>query len=337
MFWLAFISIVLFIIFLIVILISTIRTSTNKTLRGLKDELDAKNKVVEPKATKAKEVEKPSPIVLENELSEKQESVAVQETTSVEESVDAVEELVSEPETVLIKEDEPIEEVEEDAVLEESIVEPSILQEDNEPFIEEEPVEVEEETVELEEPSVAVESVIEEDLFIEEDVEENIEPTLDETFNEEVPEAIVAESSGEVILEKEEAVAVEPEPVIVEEEPIVEEVEDTYNYQVFDNTRTMEEFGLSKEEANDFIVDLIQQIEEEMPGLEEAVSANDVRKIEDISHMVKGSATNLGTGGIADVLVDFNTYMKTGSESSVVAGHMRNLRRALVELKEQFQ
>ncbi len=53
--------------------------------------------------------------------------------------------------------------------------------------------------------------------------------------------------------------------------------------------------------------------------------------------MVKGSATNLGTGGISDVLVDFNTYMKTDNDTSVIAGHMRNLNRALKELKEQFQ
>ena len=162
---------------------------------------------------------------------------------------------------------------------------------------------------------------------------------------EEPVQEVELEESVEETLE----VTVEPEqPVIeeleleVEEEPAVEELEvepeeDTYNYQVFDNARTMEEFGLSKEEADDFIVDLIQQIDDEMPGLEDAVSANDNQKIEDISHMVKGSATNLGTGGVADVLVDFNTYMKTDSDPSVIAGHMRNLRRALKELKEQFQ
>ena len=99
----------------------------------------------------------------------------------------------------------------------------------------------------------------------------------------------------------------------------------------------MEEFGLPKEDADEFIVDLIQQIEDEMPALEVAVQEQDNKQIENISHMIKGSATNLGTGGAADVLIDFNTYMKTGSDPVIIAGHMRNLHRSLSELKEQFQ
>ncbi len=152
-------------------------------------------------------------------------------------------------------------------------------------------------------------------------VVEEISPVIEELpAREEVPREKVVEVPEEVIAE--------PQPVI-EEEP--------YNYAPFDNARTMEEFGLSKEEANDFIVDMIQQIESELPGLEEAVSANDSKRIEDISHMLKGSATNLGTGGVADVLVDFNTYMKTSDDPAVIAKHMHNFRRALKELKEQFQ
>lgn len=99
----------------------------------------------------------------------------------------------------------------------------------------------------------------------------------------------------------------------------------------------MVEFGLPKQEADLFIVDLIEQVEAEMPGLEAAVAAHDSKKIEDVSHMIKGSATNLGTGGIADVLIDFNTYMKNADDASVIAKHMRNLQYALSELKLQFQ
>lgn len=153
-------------------------------------------------------------------------------------------------------------------------------------------------------------------------------PVVEETspVTEELPvrEEVPRETAVEVPLE---AIA-EPQPVTEEE---------AYDYAPFDNARTMEEFGLSKEEANDFIVDMIQQIESELPGLEEAVSANDSKQIEEISHMLKGSATNLGTGGVADVLVDFNTYMKTSSDPDEIAKHMRNFRRALKELKEQFQ
>ena len=128
------------------------------------------------------------------------------------------------------------------------------------------------------------------------------------------------------------------EDVLVKASEKVEEaVADDYDYPTFDNTRTMEEFGLSKEEADDFIVDLIQQIEDEMTSLIAAVKSNDSKQIEDISHMIKGSATNLGTGGVADVLIDFNTYMKTNNDPEVIANHMRHLNRALKELKGQFQ
>ena len=156
----------------------------------------------------------------------------------------------------------------------------------------------------------------------------------------------------EVVVEEKEVIAEisEFEPFIIEDEydePEVDTVpevkitpepivEDTYHYDTFDNTRTMEEFGLSREEANDFILDLIQQVKEELVNLESAVAVHDTKKIEDISHMIKGSATNLGTGGIADVLVDFNTYMKSANEPEVVAMHMRNLHRAYNELKSQF-
>ena len=134
-------------------------------------------------------------------------------------------------------------------------------------------------------------------------------------------------------------VLVTPPVEIEEEESIPEPVASSlpYEYSVFDNARTMEEFGLSKEEADEFIVELITQVEGELSALEAAVEANDAKQIEDISHMVKGSATNLGTGGIADVLIDFNTYMKSDNDPAVIATHMANLRRALKELKEQFQ
>lgn len=329
MFWLAFVSIILFIIFLIVILVSTTRTSTNKTLTGLKDDLDAKNKTLDEKQPRAKKTENKVPI--EPEEVEEKAAVAVAVVPEVEAPV-VVEEIpepvveVSAPveQEVLIEEEVPFVEEFEEAI--EPVVEeePSIM----EPFIEEEPeaaeerpAAVEEELLEVPMEPVPVDVVLE-------------EPAV------EVEEEIIVEEEVPSKPEKTEEAAVEEQQVPAEEEPAVEELqveEDTYTYEVFDNARTMEEFGLSKEEANDFIIDLIQQIEDEMPGLEEAVSASDTQKIEDVSHMIKGSATNLGTGGIADVLVDFNTYMKTGSDSSVVAGHMRNLRRALTELKEQFQ
>jgi len=192
---------------------------------------------------------------------------------------------------------------------------------------------------EVAEPIVELEIPIEEATPVPETIIEEVpEPEVITTVEEEIkPETATLEP---FIVEEEfeepevpEVDAVDVSHVEVPSEPVVE---DTYNYATFDNTRTMVEFGLSREEANDFILDLITQVEEELVNLEAAVEAHDTKKIEDISHMIKGSATNLGTGGIADVLVDFNTYMKSASEPEVIASHMRNLHRAYDELKTQF-
>jgi len=275
MFWFVFSLIILFIVFLIVILISTTRTSTNKTLRGLNDELEAKNRISKTKEEKQKpkrERKNPKPVA---------KAAPIVKSPVVEE------EAVEEKTTTAVKE----------------------------PFIKEKKPFIEEEVIE--------ELVIDEPAEVEPLQEEEVETTLEVAVE---PEEIVAKELISEVEEVEEAL-----PVAIEHEEV------PYAYPLFDNTRTMKEFGLSKEEADDFIIDLIQQVEDEMPALEDAVNEHDAQKIEDISHMIKGSASNLGTGGISDVLIDFNTYMKTENDSLVVARHMRNLRQALKELKEQFQ
>jgi len=107
-------------------------------------------------------------------------------------------------------------------------------------------------------------------------------------------------------------------------------------YPEFSNARAVEQLGLSQEEADLFMPELVAQIEEELPNLEAAIAANDVVQVERVSHMLKGSSTNLGSGGVSDVLVAFNTYCKTGSDFEVIQNHMQNLRFYLGRLKAQF-
>jgi len=317
MFWFAFISIILFILFLVIVLVTTGRSTTDKTLRGLKEELEEKNKLLDAKKKKIKVTKEPRKRKLKPTVTE------VLEESVVEEKVIAKEE----PQ---VKEEVLIEEAEE--VLAPSVEERNTTSEvpastlEEEDRVEEIIDEVKEDVVEpsVEEPEETVTEIEEEpELPIVEEVVET--PEIDE------PEIETPEETLEVL--------VTPPVEIEEEESIPEPVASSlpYEYSVFDNARTMEEFGLSKEEADEFIVELITQVEGELPALEAAVEANDAKQIEDISHMVKGSATNLGTGGIADVLIDFNTYMKSDNDPAVIATHMANLRRALKELKEQFQ
>lgn len=121
------------------------------------------------------------------------------------------------------------------------------------------------------------------------------------------------------------------------EREIVKVVKELPNniFPPFDNSRLLS-MGLSKEEADAFVVELIEQIESTLPQIDEAAAKEEFEKIERLSHSLKGSATNLGTGGVADILVAFNTYTKTGEDSEIIAAHIQNLKNYHKELKTQF-
>ncbi|WP_345977514.1 hypothetical protein [Sulfurimonas sp. HSL3-7] len=390
MFWFVFISIILFIIFLIVILVSS-KSSNDKTLKRLKEELEAKNRGYEkqktPEKIKPKQAKPLRPreepkvkealtaaaaaealaSVEETALhGTEQETLAAGEIADAEVSIETDTPPIASAEEAFIQEEEPS--VAEEAVVQDEVA-AGIIEEVAEENNEVVSTEIPSLSEDIEESSDAVEVSIQESVEEPEDLSteeltSTVEPVAEERAVEEVfaeaqtaetnePSTSFAESfiteeeesqpTAEVFIEEEAAAEAEEEllpkePFSEEPESMPEEIaEDTYNYPPFDNTRAMEEFGLPKEDADEFIVDLIQQIEEEMPALEVAVQAQDNKQIENISHMIKGSATNLGTGGAADVLIDFNTYMKTGNDPLVIAGHMRNLHRSLAELKEQFQ
>lgn len=290
------------------------------------------------------------------------ESVAAGEIADTQEPVETETPSIVSAEEIFIEEQEP------------SVAEETPVQEEVAADIVEEAVEENKEVDFTESPSVAegvaAESSEVTEVFTAEGLTPGVQPVTEEAEAEEAQDIETEEQSAsfdepfitddaasqpatEVFIEGETAAepSVEKVSTEAEEESLQEELvseaaestpqevaeEETYSYPPFDNTRAMEEFGLPKEDADEFIVDLIQQIEEEMPALEVAVQTEDNKQIENISHMIKGSATNLGTGGTADVLIDFNTYMKTGNDPLVIAGHMRNLHRSLAELKEQFQ
>lgn len=309
MFWFAFVLIILFIILLIYILISSMRTSSHTTLQSRKE-------APKPKSRNKREKPKAQPKAQEKAKVQEKAKAPAAEVAVIKEVPAVIEELSEVKETI--------------AVIEEKVpVAEETLVIDDEPQI---AVEAEDERAQEKAADVFEAFITEDDLF---DTFGSMEEVQEKTVSEAVEEAVpVAEEPFQESVAEPLKDAVEPQLPVFE---APEAETESYNYQVFDNTRTMEEFGLSKEDADDFIVDLIHQIEDVTPSLEEAVRTNDNRKIEEISHMVKGSATNLGTGGIADVLVDFNTYMKTANDPAVIARHMNNFRVALKQLKEQFQ
>ncbi len=139
------------------------------------------------------------------------------------------------------------------------------------------------------------------------------------------------------------AVEIKPEPEVRTEpkpEPKIEVIKETKklpeaNYPQFTHVRLVE-MGLSDDEAKEFVAELIPQIEVEIPLIEAAMEAEDFHKMERLTHSIKGSATNLGTGGVSDLLVEYNTYLKSGTDIDIAKAYLDHLIHYTNELKAQY-
>jgi len=134
-------------------------------------------------------------------------------------------------------------------------------------------------------------------------------------------------------------IEVKPEPVPEVEIP-KEEIKEAKqlpeaNYPPFTHVRLVE-MGLSDDEAKEFVTELIPQLEEQIPLIEEALNVPDFHQMERLTHSIKGSATNIGTGGISDLLVDCNTYLKEGTDIDIARAYFEHLKHYTKELKTQY-
>lgn len=123
------------------------------------------------------------------------------------------------------------------------------------------------------------------------------------------------------------------------QDPSLERKEQTIlppvDYGTFDHSRLIG-MGLSEEEAVTFVKELIAQTKAEIPRIKEAIEAEDFIQMERLTHTLKGSATNIGSGGIADLLVQYNTYLKTGEEVAVAKAYLNHLQDSLEKLSRQY-
>ena len=191
------------------------------------------------------------------------------------------------------------------------------------------------------EPSEPVDEIVKEKLRQEEpepQVEEK--PEIEET-PEEVEKVQPEVELKEVIEEVQPEVTVEVESKKEPEtEEIIEEViEDKElpecKYPPFTHVRLVE-MGLSDDEATEFVNELIPQLEEQVPLIEEAISNANFHQVEKLTHGIKGSATNIGTGGVADFLTEFNTYLKSGTDVDIIKAYHAHFIRYIEELKKQY-
>ena len=104
-------------------------------------------------------------------------------------------------------------------------------------------------------------------------------------------------------------------------------------YGVFDTSRLVEEMGLAPSEVDEFIVELIHQLEIALPEIKTCAERGDYQQMERITHGLKGAATNVGVGGIADLLVAFNSHLKTGGEKQTVEKYLKDYITLLADLK----
>jgi len=122
--------------------------------------------------------------------------------------------------------------------------------------------------------------------------------------------------------------------------PAVKIEEKTYDlpaceYPKFDYSRLLK-MGLSEDEAIEFIKELIPQIKTQLPLIKETMDKRDFQNMERLTHSLKGSSTTVGTGGVSDLLVEFNTYLKTGKDIPVAETYLKHLNHYTDELEKQF-
>lgn len=106
-------------------------------------------------------------------------------------------------------------------------------------------------------------------------------------------------------------------------------------YHSFDYSRIMG-LGLSEDEAIEFVHELIPQLKVQIPLIEDAIKKEDFEALEELTHSIKGSSTNIGTGGISDLLVEFNTYIKTQREIPILEEYLKYLKHYTADLEKEF-
>jgi len=109
----------------------------------------------------------------------------------------------------------------------------------------------------------------------------------------------------------------------------------TKQYPKFDNSRAVTEMGMSQEEADSLVLELIKAIEVEIPRVEEALKTHDIRTIEEVIHTITGSSSTLGSGGVSSALISFYAAVQHRDVMEKLRIHLENVKYYLASLKEE--
>ena len=114
----------------------------------------------------------------------------------------------------------------------------------------------------------------------------------------------------------------------------LEEVIPTKQYAPYTNERAVDEMGLSQEDADSFVLDLIKAIEVEIPAMEAGIMTQDYKVIEEIVHTITGSASTLGSGGISSAFISFYAAIQHRDSFQKIYVQLQNVKYYLQELKD---
>jgi len=109
----------------------------------------------------------------------------------------------------------------------------------------------------------------------------------------------------------------------------------TKQYAQYDNCRAVEEMGLTKEEADGFVLDLVKAINAEIPRIEQAILSSDYKRVEEIVHTITGSSSTLGSGGVSSALISFYTAVQHRDTLQDLYVHLQNIKYYIEELRVQ--
>lgn len=109
----------------------------------------------------------------------------------------------------------------------------------------------------------------------------------------------------------------------------------TKQYPLYNNARAVDEMGLSQEDADAFVHDLIKAINTEIPKIESSILRNDYKSLEEIVHTISGSSATLGSGGVASALISFYAAVQHRDSWQKLYVHLQNVKYYLNELQEQ--
>lgn len=104
----------------------------------------------------------------------------------------------------------------------------------------------------------------------------------------------------------------------------------------YDNSRAVDEMGLTQKEADGFVHELVKAIEAEVPRIEAAILSSNHKDVEEIVHTITGTSSTLGTGGLSMALISFYTAVQHRDSFQKLYIHLQNVKYYLAELKEQF-